>query len=367
MGYPAWRATCWLVATWLGLAGCSSAPELPGLQERTTGDSVVVEINSKAPAFATRTLDGGTARLADYVGSHVVLLEFWSIFCKSCIEEMPHIAALYDKYAAEGLVVLSVNTDVFSPQRISSFMEKVGIRPPYPILRDPRQEVAGAFGVELLPVTVIVDREGWIRLYQEGYRPGDEKGFERAVRRWLGGGGERDVTLAPRGGVTNFAPGGTELATAGQRFDQLKARSLDGAEVRVGGGRPLVAYFWSLYCSPCREEFPQVVELAGRYRTQGLAAAAINVDAASLAKRVARFVAPHGGLNCVLDSAAGEERSWAQALGVRATPTLVLFDGAGNIAHVVSGHVDLPTLEGEVQRLLRNGAPDVRAPESDGG
>jgi thiol-disulfide isomerase/thioredoxin len=337
------------------LAGCSSPPEEPGLQERRSGDSVVVEVNSKAPAFASRTLDGGTVRLSEYVGSHVVLLEFWSIFCKSCIEEMPHIEALHEAYADEGLAVLSVNTDVFSVKKISQFMAKAGIHPPYPVLRDPRQAVAGAFGVELLPVTVIIDRDGWIRLYQEGYRPGDEKRFERTVRRLLGRSGGDDVTLAARDGVTAFAPAGAELAPVGTAFPALQARALDGTEVRVGGGAPQLAYFWSLYCNPCRVEFPAVAGLAARYRERGLGAVAVNVDSVRLAPRVERFVAPYRGLPIVLDGAAGEGAGWSHALGVRVTPTLVLFDGGGRIAYAVSGQVDQGALDAEIRRLLEGG------------
>ncbi|MDF1555370.1 MAG: TlpA disulfide reductase family protein [Deferrisomatales bacterium] len=341
-----------LLAVTAGAPGCSSTPDTSGLQERTSGDSVVVEVNSKAPAFATRTLDGGTVRLADYVGTHVVLLEFWSIFCKSCIEEMPHIEALHERYAADGLAVLSVNTDVFSAKKIATFMGKAGIHPPYPVLRDQRQEVAGAFGVELLPVTVIVDRDGWIRLYQEGYRPGDERGFESTVRRLLGHGGGDDVTLGARDGVTAFAPAGSALAAVGQKFPDLTARAMDGTGVRVGGGKPQLAYFWSLYCNPCRAEFPAVAALAARYRKRGLGVAAVNVDSVRLAQRVERFVAPHGGLPSVLDGEAGEGAGWSHVLGVRVTPTLVLFDGRGAITYAVSGHMDQGALEAEIQRLL---------------
>ncbi len=341
-----------LLAVLAGVAGCSSAPDAPGLQERTSGDSVVVEVNSKAPAFATRTLDGGTLRLADYVGSHVVLLEFWSIFCKSCIQEMPLIEALHEKYAAEGLAVLSVNTDVFSAKKIASFMAKAGIHPPYPVLRDQRQAVAGVFGVELLPVTVIVDRDGWIRLYQEGYRPGDERGFERTIRRLLGHGGGDDVTLASRDGVTAFAPAGSQLAAVGQQFAGLTARAADGTAVQVGNGRPQLVYFWSLYCDPCRVELPAVAALAARFQKRGLGVAALNVDSAALAQRVERFVGPHEGLPSVLDGEAGEGAGWSHALGVRVTPTLVLFDGRGTITYAVSGHVDQGVLEAEIQQLL---------------
>ena len=89
---------CALLALCLALSCQSEPSEDPtgeqrgGLREKTTGESVAVEVNSRAPAFAAKALGGGTARLSDFIGNHVVLVEFWSIFCKSCIEEMPAIA-----------------------------------------------------------------------------------------------------------------------------------------------------------------------------------------------------------------------------------------------------------------------------------
>ena len=63
-------------------------------------------------------------------------------------------------------------------------------------------------------------------------------------------------------------------------------------------------------------------------------------------------MAPYGGLPSVLDGAAGEGAGWSHALGVRVTPTLVLFDGQGTITYVVSGHVDQGALEAQIQQLL---------------
>lgn len=323
-----------------------------GPREKMEGDSVVLEVNSLAPAFAARTLDGSTVRLADLVGSHVVLLEFWSIFCKSCLEEMPHVEELHRRYSGDGLAVLSINTDVFSSERVSSFLRKAGISPPYPVLRDPRQEIVQAYNVELLPVTVIVDREGWIRLYQEGYRPGDEGAFEAKVRSLLRKGEARDVTLASRGGATAFAPAGAQLAEPGRTVGGLRAPDLSGRPVEVSAGRPALLFFWSLYCRPCRGEYPQVVGLAERYRPRGLASYAVNVDSAQLLARVQRFVSPHPSLPCLMDDPTRDDGDLSEVLGVRATPTVVLLDAQGRVAHAQAGETDLRALEARIGEVL---------------
>ena len=64
-------AVCALLAL-----GCSSTDEAPGstsLREKEGGESVAVEVNSPAPAFAARVMGGGQARLTDYMGKVVVL------------------------------------------------------------------------------------------------------------------------------------------------------------------------------------------------------------------------------------------------------------------------------------------------------
>ncbi|MHB8764723.1 MAG: redoxin domain-containing protein [Deferrisomatales bacterium] len=329
--------------------GCTSEPGGGGLRERTDANTVTAEVNAKAPAFAAYSLDGEVVRLADYLGSHVVLLEFWSIFCKSCLEEMPGIQDLHRRYADRGLAVLSVNTDLFSSQKVSSFLDKTGLRPPFPVVRDPRQEIAKAFNVELLPVTVLVDRDGWIRLYQEGYKPGDEARFEAKLTSLLGRQPEAQATLAPRGGVTAFAPAGAELAQPGQRAGPFEAALLGGGPADLADGRPRLFYFWSLYCRPCRAEYPAVAALAGRFRG-GLSAFSVNVDTVRLGDRARAFAQDHPGLPCVADDPEQGSRLSA-SLGVRATPALVLLDRDGVVRYAEAGTADLAALEAKIRAL----------------
>src|SRR5262245_34543037 len=40
----------------------------------------------------------------------VVVLDFWAFDCDPCIETMPHVVKLYDKYSKEGVVFIGVHT-----------------------------------------------------------------------------------------------------------------------------------------------------------------------------------------------------------------------------------------------------------------
>lgn len=340
-----------VVALWFW-TGCEGAPFRSGPKEKTSGLTGAVEVNAKAPAFAAPTLKGGTVRLSDYIGSHVVLLEFWSVFCRSCIEEMPRVEELYLKYRSQGLSVLSINTDVFSPAKVASTLEKAGVEPSYPVLRDPRQEIVDAYRVELLPVTAIIDRDGWIRLYQEGYRSGDEKIFEDKIRSLLVRTGGQDVTLGPHGGVTAFAPAGAPMTAVGQKVSGLSARSLDGQSVSLEQERPRLFFFWSLYCNPCRAGLPQVARLARRYSDRGLVAYALNVDSVHLLGRVVKHASLYSGMPCVLDLDGQGNATVSRLAGIRATPALILLDSEGTIVYSESGSTNTELLEDKIRQLV---------------
>src|SRR5438046_1548102 len=40
----------------------------------------------------------------------VVVIDFWAFDCDPCIETMPHIIDLYDRYSNDGVVVIGIHT-----------------------------------------------------------------------------------------------------------------------------------------------------------------------------------------------------------------------------------------------------------------
>ena len=115
----------------LASAACEKKPEAtttqgapPGtIRELTGGASVTTDVNARAPAFARTDFSGALVRTQDAIGNKVLLLDFWSVFCQSCLLEMPFLQELHRRYAASGLEIVGVNTDFFPKERIVKFME----------------------------------------------------------------------------------------------------------------------------------------------------------------------------------------------------------------------------------------------------
>jgi len=73
--------------------------------------------------------------LENHLGKDVVLLDFWSIYCVSCVQEMPSLVALYEKYKEQGFIVYGVDLDSFSPSRVKRFINGLNFKIPYPVMR----------------------------------------------------------------------------------------------------------------------------------------------------------------------------------------------------------------------------------------
>ena len=65
---------------------------------------------SSAPEFELTTPDGKNLALKDLRG-HIVLIDFWASWCGPCIDEMPNVKALYEKYHDRGLEIVGVSMD----------------------------------------------------------------------------------------------------------------------------------------------------------------------------------------------------------------------------------------------------------------
>jgi peroxiredoxin len=352
----------------LALAACGKKPEAapaspaapPGtIQELAGGASVTTDVNARAPAFARTDFSGTLVRTQDAIGSRVLLLDFWSVFCQSCLREMPFLKELHRRYGPEGLEIVGVNTDFFPKERIVSFMEKTGLALPYPLIHDRDQSLSRLFSVEALPVLVLIDSAGWIRMVHLGYKPDDEGEIERRVRQACGRIKETVVTLQPVGGTTAFSPPekGRAAAAVGTPvggFVGLDAGGRDAPFAQWRGNSPAVVFFWSLFCQPCREEFGRLEHLAAHPPVPGLKVLAVNVDSPKLRPQAARFLAAQGtAITGVFDrEREGGRYEIAGLFGVSSTPSTFLVGADGTVRAAWSGEVDEATLAAGIRTNL---------------
>ena len=133
---------------------------------------------SAAPDFSLPARDGSTVRLSELKGQ-VVMVNFWATWCGPCRQEMPLLAQLQSKYEPLGFTVLGVNVE---PDSAAAVTWLKGVPVAFPILFDRKNAVAQSFGVEGMPSSVFIDRNGNVRYVHRGYAPGDESKYADMIR-----------------------------------------------------------------------------------------------------------------------------------------------------------------------------------------
>lgn len=134
-----------------------------------------------APMFSGETISDGNIDYAQLKGKKVVVLDFWSIYCASCIEEMPRLIEIYNEFKGKGLVVIGVNLDSFGTHRVVKFMNGMETRINFPVIIDKNRQVAQSFSAMVLPTTLVIDAAGKVRFYHVGYKQGDEQRLRSVV------------------------------------------------------------------------------------------------------------------------------------------------------------------------------------------
>jgi thiol-disulfide isomerase/thioredoxin len=99
-------------------------------------------------------LEGKGWTLADLKG-RAVILNFWATWCEPCRAEMPSLELLAQRHEGGGLAVLAVNFKETRPA-VERFLKAAPVG--LPVVLDPEGAAAAAWGVRILPSTVLIDR-----------------------------------------------------------------------------------------------------------------------------------------------------------------------------------------------------------------
>ena len=121
-------------------------------------------INQAAPSLALTDLQGHTVSLEDYHGK-LVLVNNWATWCPPCQAEMPDLQAYYQAHAAQGFVIVAIESGE-PAGTVSDFVRQHGLT--FPVWPDPQESATAAFQNWDLPSSYVVDQAGRLRMYWTG-------------------------------------------------------------------------------------------------------------------------------------------------------------------------------------------------------
>lgn len=126
-------------------------------------------IEKPAPNFILQDTSGNTVSLSSYRGK-AVIIDFWATWCTPCKVEIPRLELLRERYATQGLEVLGITEDELDLRDRAKLLEEkqdivdsaAKLRINYPVLFDESNVAQSYGGIEALPTTFFVGRDGRI-------------------------------------------------------------------------------------------------------------------------------------------------------------------------------------------------------------
>ncbi|MAD47293.1 MAG: redoxin [Oceanospirillaceae bacterium] len=118
----------------------------------------------------------------DQLKGKVVYLDFWASWCGPCRDSFPWMEAMHKKYAAQGLEIIAVNLDQ-EPELAQKFLKQYA--PDFRIEYDAKGEMAGQFGVDTMPTSFVIGRDGKARKKHKGFHAERKAAYETEIRTLL--------------------------------------------------------------------------------------------------------------------------------------------------------------------------------------
>lgn len=107
------------------------------------------------PDFTLESMDGTWVTLSGLQGQ-IVVLDFWATWCPPCMEGLPHLQEIHDRYADEGVVVLAINLE----ESRDDIERRLDDDYTFTILMDSDGSVSNDYNVWAIPHTIVIDQSG---------------------------------------------------------------------------------------------------------------------------------------------------------------------------------------------------------------
>lgn len=122
------------------------------------------EVGTRCPGF-TVPLYGADGGSFTYEPGKATVINFWATYCTPCIGELPYFEQLQENYG-EDIALVAIHAQLVTDD-VQAFLDSEGFTIPFALDED-GSVITSLGGSTLLPMTVIVDKDGTIVYNKEG-------------------------------------------------------------------------------------------------------------------------------------------------------------------------------------------------------
>jgi thiol-disulfide isomerase/thioredoxin len=175
------------------------AEKVDSLMEMLTGGAKPKEaephalLGKPAPPIDLELLDGGKLDLASFKDKNVVILDFWATWCGPCVQAMPIIDKVAEKFKDKGVRLFAVNLQE-KPDEIQTFLKEAELK--VDVALDKEGSVAAAYLANAIPQTVLVGKDGSVQVVKIGVSPDLEESLTGDLEALVAGKNLAAETLA---------------------------------------------------------------------------------------------------------------------------------------------------------------------------
>lgn len=141
-----------------------------------------LKIGSFAPKFSAVNVRNGRSVSHEVLKGKVVLLDFWYLSCMSCKILIPKIQRLQEKFKNENVAIVGINVLDTSASEIRKFLkERKILFSQYYMAKSMMID----YKLYAFPTTMIIGRDGQVKLVEIGEGEDTEQKLEQAIRKEL--------------------------------------------------------------------------------------------------------------------------------------------------------------------------------------
>ena len=131
-------------------------------------------VGDKAFDFNRCGVDGKSVQMADVLADgEYLLLDFWASWCQPCLQQIPNVRRVYEKYHPKGLNIIGVSSDedeqawraAIEKYNLSSYPQVLSVSPTAGddrLLFEEFENIADRYEVDAIPCFILIDSTGEI-------------------------------------------------------------------------------------------------------------------------------------------------------------------------------------------------------------